>query len=111
MIKACEEIALEYGENEKISCEQPRLPAIPEPVFTPRQAYFAKAEERSWQQSVGEISAEMIAPYPPGIPIIYPGERITQEVWEYLEQFRKEKRHIHGSRDGRLEIIRIIKEV
>lgn len=111
LIKACEEIALEYGKNEKISCEQPRLPAIPDPVFTPRQAYFAKAEERSWQQSVGEISAEMIAPYPPGIPIIYPGERITQEVWEYLEQFRKEKRHIHGSRDGRLEIIRIIKEV
>lgn len=111
LVKACEEIAQEYGKGEKIACEQPKLPLIPEQVFTPRQAYFAKTEEVNWQQAIGKISAEMIAPYPPGIPIIYPGERITKEVWDYLEQFRKEKRHIHGSRDGKLEIIRIIKEV
>lgn len=111
LIKACEEIAQEYGKRDKMTCEQPQLPPIPEQVYTPRQAYFAKTQEIVWQQAVGEISAEMIAPYPPGIPIIYPGERITQEVWDYLEKFRREKRHIHGSRDGRLEIIRIIKEV
>lgn len=109
LIMACEEIAQEYNRIEEATCEQPKLPQLPEQVLTPRQAYFAKAEEIVWQQAVGSISAEMIAPYPPGIPIIYPGERITQEVWEYLESFRREKRHIHGSRDGRLEIIKVIK--
>lgn len=111
LIKACEEIAQKYSKEEKITCEQPKLRLITEQVLTPRQAYFAKTEEIMWQQAVGKISAEMIAPYPPGIPIIYPGERITQEVWDYLEKFRREKRHIHGSRDGKLEIIRIIKDV
>lgn len=109
LVMACEEIAKEYSRIAEVTCEKPKLPRLPEQVLTPRQAYFAGAEELAWQQAVGSISAEMIAPYPPGIPIIYPGERITQEVWDYLESFRREKRHIHGSRDGRLEVIKVIK--
>ncbi|MBQ6786850.1 MAG: aminotransferase class V-fold PLP-dependent enzyme [Lachnospiraceae bacterium] len=110
LVKACEEIAQEYSRMQETACEQPQLPQLPEQMLTPRQAYFAEAEEIAWQQAVGRISAEMIAPYPPGIPIIYPGECITQAVWDYLEKFRREKRHIHGSRDGRLEVIKVIKE-
>lgn len=109
LIKACESIAEEYDRKTEQPFVQPKFPQLPEQVLTPRQAYFSEAEEISWQQAVGRISAEMIAPYPPGIPIIYPGERITQEVWNYLEQFRRENRHIHGGRDGKLEVIKIIK--
>lgn len=109
LIKACEEIAEECKEKAETTCTQPAFPALPEQVLSPRQAYFAVAEEIPWQQAVGRISAEMIAPYPPGIPMIYPGEKITQEIWDYLETFRREKRHIHGSRDGRLEVIKVIK--
>lgn len=110
LVQACQDIAARYTGKAENICVQWRLPALPEQAFTPRQAYFAAAEEITWQQAVGRISAEMIAPYPPGIPIIYPGERITREVWDYLEHFRREKRHIHGSRDGKLEVIRVIKE-
>lgn len=109
LIRACQSVADKYGRKEETACFQPTLPSLPEQILTPRQAYFAMAEEILWQQAVGRISAEMIAPYPPGIPIIYPGERITQEVWDYLERFRKEKRHIHGSRDGKLEVIKVIR--
>ena len=91
------------------TAEQPDFPSIPEQIMTPRQAYFSEREEISWKDSIGRISAEMIAPYPPGIPVIYPGERISKEVWNYLESFRKSGRHIHGSRDGKLESIRVIK--
>ena len=91
------------------TAKQPDFPSIPEQVMTPRQAYFSKCEEIPWKDSVGRVSAEMIAPYPPGIPVIYPGERISKEVWNYLENFRINGRHIHGSRDGKLESIRVIK--
>lgn len=109
LIYACESLSNEYLVKEKETYVPPAFPALPEQVLTPRQAYFSMSEEIPWQQAVGRISAEMIAPYPPGIPIIYPGERITQEVWNYLEKFRREKRHIHGSRDGKLEFIKVIK--
>ena len=109
LIKACEGIAEDCEGKVGTACTQPAFPALPEQVLSPRQAYFAVAEEIPWQQAVGRISAEMIAPYPPGIPMIYPGEKITQEIWDYLETFRREKRHIHGSRDGRLEVIKVIK--
>ncbi len=108
LIEACREIAGTVSDRKKAGSPQPELPKLPPQLLTPRQAYFSATEEISWQQAVGKISAEMIAPYPPGIPIIYPGEEITQEIWEYLEQFRKDNRHIHGSRDGKLETIRII---
>lgn len=109
LVAACRDIASSYVITSEKSCTQPMLPQLPRQVLTPRQAYFAASQEIPWQQAVGRVSAEMIAPYPPGIPIIYPGEEITKEIWEYLEIFRKEKRHIHGSRDGRLEAIRVIK--
>lgn len=109
LIQACESLSREYFVKKDETSVQLAFPPLPEQVLTPRQAYFSMSEEISWQQAVGRISAEMIAPYPPGIPIIYPGERITQEVWEYLEKFRRENRHIHGSRDGKLEFIKVIK--
>jgi arginine/lysine/ornithine decarboxylase len=50
----------------------------------------------------------MVAPYPPGIPVVYPGEVVTQEIWEYLERFRAAGRHLHGPEDGTLSELKII---
>ena len=85
--------------------QNPTLPKAPEQVMTPRQAYFAKTVQIPWEESVGRIAGEMVAPYPPGIPILYAGERISQEVWEYLEQFRRDGRHMHGAENGLITVI------
>ncbi len=62
-----------------------------------------------WQEAAGQIAGQMIAPYPPGIPVICPGERISQEVWDYIERFRTDGRHIHGAgHDGRLDWVKVI---
>ena len=53
---------------------------------------------------------EMIAPYPPGIPVIYNGERMSDEVWEYLERFRVRKGHLQGPSDPTLETVLVIEE-
>ncbi|WP_433332256.1 aminotransferase class I/II-fold pyridoxal phosphate-dependent enzyme [Spirillospora sp. CA-294931] len=50
----------------------------------PRDAFFGAAEQVRAERAVGRISAEMVTPYPPGIPAILPGERITAPVLDYL---------------------------
>ncbi len=87
----------------------PAFPEIPRQVMTPRQAYFSEMKTIRWQEAAGQIAGQMIAPYPPGIPVICPGERISQEVWDYIERFRTDGRHIHGAgHDGRLDWVKVI---
>jgi arginine decarboxylase len=55
-----------------------------ESVVTPRSAFFGPAELVPVEEAVGRIVAEQVTPYPPGIPVLVPGERINAEVLEYL---------------------------
>ncbi|MCW2983457.1 MAG: lysine decarboxylase, partial [Conexibacter sp.] len=55
-----------------------------ESVDTPRDAFLGPAEMVPVQDAVERIAAEQITPYPPGIPVLVPGERINAEVLEYL---------------------------
>jgi arginine decarboxylase len=55
-----------------------------EPVLSPRDAFFGDTETVTITKAVGRVCAEQITPYPPGIPAIIPGERITAELVEYL---------------------------
>lgn len=57
--------------------------------MTPREAYFAPYRTVALKQSVGEIPTEFITVYPPGIPVVVPGERITAEAVEYIETMRR----------------------
>jgi arginine/lysine/ornithine decarboxylase len=63
----------------------PDPPALElETVYRPRDAFFSRFEDVDANDAVGRIAAEQITPYPPGIPVILPGERINQEVIDYL---------------------------
>ena len=88
---------------------QPPLPGIPPMVCTPREAWGATREDVPWSQAVGRIAGQALAPYPPGIPTIYPGERITEEIWAYLENFRKKGYPIHGAKKN-LQVFSCIRE-
>lgn len=55
-------------------------------VLTPREAYFAPGVTLSLKESIGKVAAQLVAPYPPGIPILIPGEVITVEQIEYLKE-------------------------
>lgn len=61
------------------------------------------------EDSVDRLSAEMIIPYPPGIPLIYPGERITAAVAIKLAKLREVKAKCQGAADPLLQTIRVIK--
>ncbi|HEX3540327.1 MAG TPA: hypothetical protein VHT75_07760 [Acidimicrobiales bacterium] len=53
-------------------------------VTLPRDAFFGPARSVAAREAVGQVAAEQITPYPPGIPAIVPGERISEEVVDYL---------------------------
>lgn len=77
------------------------LPPSPEIALKPRQALFAQARELPLNQCEGMISGEQIAPYPPGVPVIAPGEIISKKHLAYLEKIGynmgKKTRILHGS--------------
>jgi len=62
----------------------------PEVVFSPQTAFYAKKESLPLLSCAGGVSAEFVMSYPPGIPILAPGERITPQIIEYI-RYAKEK--------------------
>jgi lysine decarboxylase len=59
---------------------------------------------------VGRISAESIAGYPPGIPALLPGERITEEVVAYLRELTSAGARLHGAADPSFTTVRVLIE-
>ncbi len=85
------------------------LPAIPPMRMLPRDAFLADTEFVSFKDSAGRICAETISPYPPGIPVLAPGEEITLELIDYLRLEMKAGVRIQGPYDDELKLIRVVK--
>jgi len=56
----------------------------PETVMLPRDAFFATTEQVPVNKAIGRVCAELVSPYPPGVPVLAPGELITAEAVDYL---------------------------
>lgn len=76
--------------------------------MNPREAFFAQKTAVDWNSAIGKIAGEMVVPYPPGIPLLYPGEEITPELWQQIEEYRRKGLSIHGPEDVKLNTINII---
>lgn len=72
------------------------LPSISQPHLTPRQGFFAPQESFPLGESIGRISATSLCPYPPGIPLILPGEVITAGAIAQMEQILEAGGQITG---------------
>lgn len=82
----------------------------PEVCASPRDAYFGESDRVLFKDSVDKISTESVMVYPPGIPIISPGERITSETIEYIEFIKKQECAITDLADTNIEYIHVLKE-
>lgn len=110
LIAAVKDISARFdGQRKPLEWDE-ELPPLPPQVMTPRQAYAASTRRIPWNEAKGKISAEMIVPYPPGIPTICPGETITGEVWNFLDEQSKAGRHLHGPENGILDTIAVVDE-
>jgi arginine decarboxylase len=86
------------------------LPAVPPMRMRPRDAFLADTEMVKLRESKGRICAETITPYPPGIPVIAPGEELTPDIIDYLRLELKAGVRIQGPYDDKLRTIRVVKE-
>ncbi|MCH4888070.1 aminotransferase class I/II-fold pyridoxal phosphate-dependent enzyme [Acidaminobacter sp. JC074] len=78
--------------------------------LSPRQAFYSEKERLDLSCSVGRISGEFVMIYPPGIPILAPGEHITKEIVDYIQLLKKENGTLSGLEDTNGDYIYCIKE-
>jgi arginine decarboxylase len=71
-----------------------------EAVLTPREAFFAPEQAVSLTRATGRVAAEAITPYPPGIPLVMPGERLTADVVGLLAALRDGDNPVSASDPG-----------
>lgn len=89
-----------------------RLPVVDDlelvTVMLPRDAFFARTEDVPVAQAVRRVCAEQVTPYPPGIPVLLPGERIAEPALEYLRTGLRSGMVIPDAADPALDTIRVV---
>jgi arginine decarboxylase len=81
-----------------------------ETPISPRDAFLGESEAVPVEEAVGRISCEAIAGYPPGVPTLLPGERITAEVIDYLRELTAAAARLHGAADPTFATVRTLIE-
>ena len=81
----------------------------PQTVLPPREAFFAPHETVPAAVAAGRVSAELIAPYPPGVPVLAPGELVTAEALEALREVRADGGRIAYAADPTLATVQVVR--
>jgi len=95
--------------------EHPKRPFTPPPPWgslelPPRAAFFGPQEVVPFADAVDRIAAESLAAYPPGIPNVLPGERLTRETVDYINEVVEHGGWVRGAVDRSLKTIRVVRE-
>jgi arginine decarboxylase len=97
------------SEQPAAAAREPFAPPPPwgELVMTPREAFLGPQEVVATGDAVGRVAAESLAAYPPGIPNVLPGERLTAETLQYIEQTLAHGGSLRGASDRELRTLRV----
>ncbi|MDK2918679.1 MAG: arginine decarboxylase [Candidatus Petromonas sp.] len=107
LVEALKDISIKHRENEEIKLTKGIL-KNPEVIVSPRDAYYSRKKIVRLEDAVGEVSGESIMAYPPGIPVVTPGERISKEMIEYVKALKEEKSLLQGTEDPYVEYIKVL---
>jgi arginine decarboxylase len=110
LLNALRQISSEYYGKGKKKSDFIDIPSIPEQVQIPREAFNSQKTPVLLSKSIGMISGEFLMAYPPGIPILCPGERITQEIVDYVQKLKDTGLYVQGTEDPEVEYINVVKE-
>lgn len=112
LLNALSELAAHAGElrgGSTVEVPTPEALRV-EQVHPPRKAFFSRTENVPASAAPGRVSAEVLAPFPPGIPVVLPGERITRPVLDYLTSGVRAGMVIPDASDPHLRQIRVLVE-
>ena len=108
LLSALKEISNDYyGKKEPVQ-DFLDIPAIPTKILNPREAFYSDKISIPLNESIGKISGEFLLAYPPGIPVLCPGEEITQEVVDYVHDLKRANLYVQGTEDLTVENIKIV---
>ena len=115
-IEPLERFAHNLGEIVKRVSRDTPLPAVAElpaavdheTAVPPRDAFLGRNEAVPVDEAIGRISCESIAGYPPGVPTLLPGERVTPEVVAYLRALTTAGARLHGAADPTFTTVRVL---
>lgn len=111
LVAALHKLATKANETrEKIIPVTIELPNIPTLAMTPRDAFYSETELVPFDDSAGRIIAEFIMVYPPGIPVLLPGEIIAEENLNYIKYNKEAGLPVQGPEDFDFRYLRVIKE-
>lgn len=79
-------------------------------VRTPQEAFYAEKESLPIEESAGRICSEFVMCYPPGIPILAPGEQITKEILDYIAYAKEKGCFLTGPEDMEIDRINVLQE-
>ena len=82
----------------------------PHVVVTPRDAFYALKESLPIAETKGRVCSEFVMCYPPGIPILAPGEEITEDILKYIEYAREKGCSLTGSEDPDVQRLNVVNE-
>lgn len=82
----------------------------PEVVVSPQKAFYAKRRSLPIEETEQCVCGEFVMCYPPGIPILAPGERITREIIDYILFAREKGCSLQGTENPQVEYLNVIQE-
>lgn len=115
-VEQLERLAHDFAETVKRISRAGEAPAISRPpdalqhetAVSPREAFLGASEAVPVGEAIGRISCESIAGYPPGVPALLPGERVTSEVVGYLRALTAAGARLHGAADPSFTTVRVL---
>ena len=107
LVSALKEISKKYkGTQKNWILKIPSLAT--EMVMTPREVFLSQDIKKiPLAKSVGHVSAQVLTPYPPGIPVVIPGERISKEICDYLVEMASKGIRISGQEGDVLKMVKV----
>ncbi len=110
LVNAIRALSEEKPGKEEIRNVMVKNPAIPTLALPPRDAFYAHTESVPLAEADGRIIAEFIMVYPPGIPILLPGEVISQDNIDYITEHVEIGLPVQGPEDKTIKNVKVIVE-
>lgn len=83
----------------------------PQVVLSPQDAFYAQTESLPIEETAGKVCSEFVMCYPPGIPILAPGERVTDTILDYIRYAKEKGCSMTGTEDPDIERLNVLKGV
>ena len=108
LVSALSEIGRRYAKDRTGMMENEYI--APDVAVTPQCAFYAAKESLPIEETAGRVCSEFVMCYPPGIPILAPGERVTEKILEYIRYAKEKGCQLTGPENAKIERLNVLIE-